>query len=194
LTLEGLVTGVENVRADVFLSNRFTEGARAYIGRLIATFGKVEELAVENTGRPLAAKPTESGRFRLARLGDAAEFKRLLVEVHVSGLNRAKADGNISVDLLVRLAIIKFLRSELPLQFAVVTERCRARLKSYEGPRQLAPGKGHELRERFASFQVEKKAILRRVGQDLFQILRDIDKQTLGKMRHSLFGEDRRRS
>jgi len=138
----------------------------------------------------MATKPTESGRFRLARLGDAGEFKRLLLDVHVSGLNRAKTDGNISVDLLVRLAIIKFLRSELPLQYGVVTERCRARLKTYEGPRQTGGGKGHELRERFARFQVEKKSILRRVGQDLFLMLREIDKQTLAKMRRSLFGDD----
>lgn len=194
ITLEGLVTGVDNVRTDVFLSSRFTEAARAYIARLISTFGKVEELATDNTAAPrppsLIARPGESGRFRLARLGDAAEFKRQLVDLHVTGLNRAKAENNICVDLLVRLAIIKFLRSELPLQFAVVTERCRARLKSYEGPRQAAAGKGHELRERFSRFQVEKKGILRRVGQDLFQMLREIDKQTLGKMRRSLFSED----
>ena len=194
IALEGLTTGVDNVRIDVFLSSRFSEAARAYIARLIANFGKVEELATEGFGsaRPssLFAKTTESGRFRLARSGDAAEFKRLLTDVHVSGLNRAKSEGNISVDFLVRLAIIKFLRSELPLQYAVVTERCRARLKSYDGPRLPSTAKGHELRERFARFQIEKKAILRRVGQDLFQTLRDIDKQTLAKMRLSLFGED----
>lgn len=193
IILEGLVTGVDNVRVDVFLSGRFTETARGYIARLISAFGKVEELAAESAqARPqsVAAKPGESGRFRLSRLGDAVEFKRQLVDVHVGGLNRAKADGNISVDLLVRLAIIKFLRSELPLQYGVVTERCRLRLKSYEGPRQPAAGKGHELRELFSRFQIDKKGILRRVGQDLFQTLREIDKQTLGKMRRSLFGED----
>src|SRR5919201_2805200 len=124
LLLEDLVTGVDNVRVDVFLSNRFSEAARAYMARLIANFGKVEELALDSLQRPTAllAKPTESGRFRLARSGDAAEFKRLLADVHVSALNRAKAEGNISVDLLVRLAIIKFLRSELTLQYSVVTE------------------------------------------------------------------------
>ena len=183
IALQGLVTGVDNVRSDVFLSGRFTEMARSYIARLISSFGKVEELAVESSStlRPpsLAAKPGESGRFRLAKLGDAAEFKRQLVDIQVAGLNRAKSEGNISVDLLVRLAVIKFLRSEMPIQFGVVTERCRARLKSYEGPRQSAAGKGHELRERFARFQVEKKGILRRAGQDLFQMLREIDKQTL---------------
>ncbi len=193
IVLEGLVTGVDNVRVDVFLSGRFTEMARAYIARLIASFGKVEELTTEITSlRPssMGAKPNESGRLRLAKLGDAAEFKRQLVDIHVAGLNRGKAENNISVDLLVRLAIVKFLRSELPLQYGVVTERCRARLKAYEGPRQPAAGKGHELRELFSRFQVDKKGILRRVGQDLFQTLREIDKQTLGKMRRSLFGED----
>lgn len=201
LALERLMTGVDNVRSDVFLSAKFTEAARLHISRLIINFGNVENIAEDQFSAPppsaifvgpslATAKPTESGRFR-PRGYDPGEFKRLLVDVHVAGLSRAKADNNLDVDLMVRNAIVKFLRNELPVQFNQVLERCRAKLKGYEGPRQVGPhGKAHEMRERFASFQVNKKNVLRRAGQDLFQTLREIEKQTLGKMRRSLFGEE----
>ena len=71
-------------------------------------------------------------------------------------------------------------------QFAQVLERCRVLLKTYEGMRQ---GKGVEYRERVAAFQVRKKIILRKTGQDLFETLREIEKETLARTRRSLFGE-----
>jgi hypothetical protein len=46
-----------------------------------------------------------------------------------------------------------------------------------------------EYRERVAAFQVRKKIILRKTGQDLFETLREIEKETLARMRRSLFGE-----
>jgi len=104
-------------------------------------------------------------------------------------LNRAQAENNVCLDLLFYLASLKFQRSELVSQFNMVVERCRARVKQYEGPRQSGTARTLELRERFVRFQINKKAILRRAGQDLFSILRSIEKEALGKTRRSLFGE-----
>ena len=83
------------------------------------------------------------------------------------------------------MAIIKFLRIELGSQFAQMLERCRMTLKSYEGVRQQ---KALEYRERVAAFQVAKKVILRKTGQELFRTLREIEKETLARTRRSLFG------
>src|SRR5947209_4108439 len=131
LSLEGLTTGVDNVRADVFLSAKFTEAARLYLARLIVSYGNVDDLVVDDGARaqqrppsvlPLAASTKEkspaddSGKMR-AKAAEPAEFKRMLVDVQVAGLNRAKSEANLCVDLMVRMAVIKLLRSELPLQF-----------------------------------------------------------------------------
>ena len=107
--------------------------------------------------------------------------------MHVAALNRAKGDNNVAVDLLARLAVIKFLRMELNSQFAQVLERCRMMLKTYEGVRQQ---KALEYRERVASFQVRKKIIQRKTGQELFLQLRDMEKETLARMRRSRFGDN----
>ncbi len=112
-------------------------------------------------------------------------MKPLLAEVHSAALNRTKAEGNPCLDLLARVAIIKFLRIELGSQFAQILERCRMMLKSYEGVRQQ---KALEYRERVGAFQVAKKIILRKTGQELFRTLREIEKETLARTRRSLFG------
>jgi class 3 adenylate cyclase len=195
IALDGLARGVDNVRHDVYLSPKFTEIARQQLFRLVAKYGNVEDIAAEEAdpARPpsMFRKPGDSQKLAAYKPGvDPAEFRRMLVEVHVSALNRAKSESNISIDLMARLAVIKFLRNEMPLQFNQVIERCRAKLKHMEGPRQSHANKAHTMRERFSQFQIAKKAVLRKVGQDLFETLREIEKQTLSKMRRSLFGEE----
>jgi hypothetical protein len=186
LSLDGIQLGIDNVRHDVWLSPAFTKPVGAHIAKLIARYGNVESVisaeAVGSIGGPrnLFAKFTPAA-------GKGPEVKQLLLELHKSALNRAKADGSIAVDLLARAAVIKFLRAELNAQFANALDRCRATLKSYEGVRQQ---KAFEYRETVAAFQIGKKNILRQAGQELFRILREIDKETLGRMRRSLFGDN----
>jgi class 3 adenylate cyclase len=188
LTLEDLQLGVDNLRHDVHLSPRFVEQARLQIARLIVRHGDMEGLlAAEKTERPGGNQFIGSAAGWKAQPGKAgaSELKPLLADLHVSALNRAKAAENLSVDVLARAAIVKFLRIELNSQFAQMLERGRMMLKSYEGVRQQ---KALEYRERVAGFQVAKKIILRKTGQELFRILREIEKETLARMRRSLFG------
>src|ERR1700693_6071999 len=186
--LEGIAVGVDNLRHDVALSPRFVETARAHVMRIIVRHGELEGLlAAESTQKtqgPSWMRNTTAGSAR--NPADKSDWKPLLAELHLAALNRAKKEENISVDLLARLAVTKFLRTEMHQQFAQVLERCRVLLKSYEGMRQ---GKGVEYRERMAAFQVRKKIILRKTGQDLFETLREIEKESLARMRRSLFGE-----
>lgn len=245
LVLEGLQTGVDNVRTDVSLSPKLVDIARQHIAKLLAKYGDVEELVKEDafslamsqnpaamgvprgtyigsppmpgataaptsrptgfigaptiapgSGRPTGfiGAPQVNAAIMAARNAGAkaepADFKKLMADLLVGSLNRAKTDNNINLDLLTRLAVIKMLRAELVGQFSTLLEKCRTKLKNYEGPRAMNPHKGVELREQFAGFQVNKKIVLRKTGQELFATLREIEKETLAKMRRSLFGED----
>ena len=188
IALEGLAVGVDNLRHDVALSPKFVERARAHITRLIVRYGELEGLlAAEAPARNQGPAWLRNAAGKMDRApAEQGDFKSLLAELHLSALNRAKKEENISIDLLARLAITKFLRSEMSQQFAQLLERCRLMLKSYDGIRQE---KSVEYRERVATFQVRKKIILRKTGQDLFETLREIEKGTLARTRRSLFGE-----
>jgi hypothetical protein len=187
LSLDGLQLGIDNVRHDVWLSPSFTKAAGAHIGKLIAKYGNVEVvMSAEGASSPHSPKNIFS-RVVPALAGKNADLKPLLVDVHRTAVGRAKTEGNPALDLLARAAVIKFLRSELNAQFASALERCRTTLKGYEGVRQQ---KALEYREKVAAFQIAKKNILRQVGQDLFRLLREIDRETLATMRRSLFGDE----
>src|SRR6266567_5662304 len=164
-SLEGISVGVDNLRHDVVLSPKFVESRPAQ-GPSWMTH--------------------QAGRIARPR-NDPGGWKAALTDLQVGSLNRAKKEFKLSVDLLARLAVTKFLRTEMNLQFSQVLERCRVLLKSYDSMRQ---GKAHEYRERLATFQVRKRIILRKTGQEIFETLREVEKSTLARTRRSLFGEE----
>ena len=195
LELTGLLTGIDNVRHDVFLSPTFTDATRQHVQRLIAMYGNVEDILALDAPRARQIAPPSMlwGKGEpprpVAKSGaDPADFKRLLTDLMILALNWAKGDGNLSLDLLARVAVIKLLRTELTAQYNAVLERLRAKLAEYEGPRQARIHKAVEIRERCAAFQLAKKLLLRKAGQELLQTLREIEKETLARMRRALFG------
>ena len=188
LSFSGLQLGVDNLRYDVFLSPRVSEDLRLHLARYIRHFGEVESLLdmdVPTAARSPFLRPAAEGAARLRKTGPA-DLKTLLVELHLAILNRAKAEDNPSIDVLGRLAVLKFIRTELQVQFARILEQCRLKTKSLEGVRQV---KMLETQELVSSFQVRKKIILRKTGQELFRLLREVEKETLARTRRSLLGE-----
>ncbi len=189
VSLDGLCVGVDNLRHDVVLSPKFTELARAQIARLIARHGELDGL-LSAEAPPSTQGPSwmrnQAGKAAQPK-SDPSDWKSILTELQVASLNRAKKDFKLTVDLLARLAVTKFLRTEMNLQFSLVLERCRVLLKSYDSMRAQ---KAHEYRERLAAFQVRKRIILRKTGQEIFETLREVEKSTLARTRRSLFGEE----
>ncbi|MDP9162427.1 MAG: hypothetical protein M3O09_19650 [Acidobacteriota bacterium] len=190
LSLSGLQLGVDNLRHDVYLSPKFVHQARFQITRLIVRAGNLEGLLAAETPKPLPPNrfvaPSMSLKPRTQP--EPPELKPLLSAIHLASLNQAKDVRNIQIDLLGRSAILKFLRAELSVQYVQVLERCRTNLTLLDGVRQQ---KSLEFRDRVAAFQVSKRRILRQTGQEIFRTLREIEKETLARMRRSLFGNER---
>jgi class 3 adenylate cyclase len=190
VSLTGLAVGVDNLRHDVVLSTKFADATRAQISRQIARHGEVEGLLSAEAAQSAQGPSWLRSQVRVGETRaktESSEWKAILAELHVAALNRAKKEGKVPVDLLARLAVTKFLRTEMNLQFAQVLERCRVLLKNYDGMRQE---KAMEYRERVNGFQVRKKIILRKTGQELFETMREVEKGTLARTRRSLFGQD----
>jgi hypothetical protein len=182
-----LQLGVDNLRYDVFLSPRITADLSFHLARYICRFGEVESLFAMEVPSATQSKFIRAveGPARLRQSGPA-DLKTLLVSIHLTILNRAKAEGNPSIDLLGRLAVLKFIRTELQTQFARMLEQCRMKSKALEGVRQV---KMMQTQELVSSFQVRKKIILRRAGQEMLRLLREIERETLLRTRRSLLGE-----
>ena len=112
LALSGLQLGVDNLRYDVFLSPRLTGDLTFHLARYIRRFGEVESLfEMDVPSAPQTKFIRSSGEAPKLQKADPADVKTLLVSIHLAILNRAKAEGNPSIDVLGRLAVFKFIRT-----------------------------------------------------------------------------------
>jgi hypothetical protein len=170
-----LAIGVDNIHHDVFLSPKFIQAAHDYLLDLIR----------QNTG---------SAQFpgmepRATRGPDSVAFRRLLSELLQSSLTQAKYHKNIEIDLLFRLSLLKFLTAEIGNQFANIIlegkEWVRQRGEQFERSQQA-----HVIKARLSELQASRRAVVRHVGQQVAQILAEVEDNTIAKTRRALFGED----
>jgi len=175
LPMASLAIGVDNIRHDVFLSPKFVQIARDYLFDLI---------------RQNASNSFLSGvEFRSSKPADSTAFRKVLADLLRNSLTTAKHHKNIEIDLLFRLAILKFLTTELQNQFANVIldgkEYIRKRGEYFERSQQA-----HVIKARLTEMQSARRDVLRLIGQTVAQILNDIEENVIAKARRALFGED----
>lgn len=170
-----LAIGVDNIHHDVFLSPRFVQSARDYLFDLIR----------QNT----SATYLPGIDLRSVRPPDTSAFRKLLAELFQSALTQAKFQKNIEIELLFRLAIVKFLTVELVNQFANIIhegkEYIRQRGEYFERSQQA-----HVIKARLSELQSARRKVLRAVGQQVAQLLIDVEENVISKTRRALFGED----
>lgn len=175
LPMGTLSIGVDNIHYDVFLSPKFIQIARDYLFDLI---------------RQNVSSSYFSGiDSRSSKPVDSTTFRKLLTDVLQTSLNRAKHQKNIEIDVLFRLAILKFLSGELLTQFANVIldgkEYIRKRGEYFERSQQA-----HVIKARLSEMQSGRRDILRLIGQVVAQMLNDIEDNVISRARRALFGDE----
>jgi hypothetical protein len=175
LPMSSLSIGVDNIHHDVFLSPKFVQVARDYLFDLIR----------QNTSGTYLS----GVEIRNSKPVDSSTFRKLLAEILQSSLTNAKHQKNIEIDLLFRLALLKFLTTELQNQFAnvilEVKEYIRKRGEYFERSQQA-----HVIKARLSEMQSARRDVVRVIGQLVAQILNDIEENVIAKARRALFGED----
>ncbi|HMH80502.1 MAG TPA: hypothetical protein VK514_09775 [Candidatus Acidoferrum sp.] len=175
LPMATLAIGVDNIHHDVYLSPKFVYASRDYLFELI---------------RQHTAGSFISGvELRNAKTIDGAGFRKLLTDLLQSSVTQAKYQKNIEIDLLFRLAILKFLTQELGNQFANLIlegkEWIRQRGEHFERSQQA-----HVIKAKLSELQTARRRVLRTVGQQVAQMVVDAEENVVCKVRRALFGEE----
>jgi hypothetical protein len=175
LPMGSLAIGVDNIHHDVFLSPKFVQAARDYLFDVIRQY-------TSSTYLPgIELRPT--------RGPDSAAFRKLLSELLQSALTQAKYHKNIEIDVLFRLGLLKFLTYEIGNQFANLIlegkEWIRKRGEHFERSQQA-----HVIKARLSELQSARRGVIRRVGQQVAQIVADVEDVVISKARRALFGDD----
>ena len=175
IPMGSLAIGVDNIHHDVFLSPKFVQAAREYLFDVIRQ-------STSNTYLP-------GIELRASRGPDGAGFRKLLSELLQSSLTQAKYHKNIEIDLLFRMGLLKFLTFEMGNQFANLIlegkEWIRKRGEHFERSQQA-----HVIKARLSELQSARRSVIRRVGQQVAQIVSDVEDNVIAKARRALFGED----
>src|SRR5213080_1187449 len=175
IPMASLAIGVDNIHHDVFLSPKFVQAARDYLFDVIR----------QNT----SSTYLPGIELRASRGPDGGGFRKLLSELLQSSLTQAKYHKNIEIDLLFRLGLLKFLTFEIGNQFAILVlegkEWIRKRGEHFERSQQA-----HVIKARLSELQSARRGVIRRVGQQVAQIVIDVEDNVIAKTRRALFGED----
>jgi hypothetical protein len=175
IPMGSLAIGVDNIHHDVFLSPKFVQAARDYLFDVIRQ-------STSNTYLP-------GIELRASRGPDNAAFRKLLSELLQTSITQAKYHKNIEIDLLFRLSLLKFLTFEIGNQFANLIlegkEWIRKRGEHFERSQQA-----HVIKARLSELQSARRGVIRRVGQQVAQIVIDVEENVIAKARRALFGED----
>ncbi|HEV2113239.1 MAG TPA: hypothetical protein VGR50_03765, partial [Terriglobales bacterium] len=175
IPMGSLAIGVDNIHHDVFLSPKFVQAARDHLFDLIRQSTKKTYLA--------------GIELRAVKGPDNAAFRKLLTDLLQSALTQAKFHKNIQIDLLFRLALLKFLTAEISNQFANLIlegkEWIRQRGEHFERSQQA-----HVIKARLSELQSARRGVIRGVGQQVAYVVADVEETVISKARRALFGED----
>jgi hypothetical protein len=180
LSLGTLAVGVDNIHHDVFLSPKFVELTGTYLLEFIRQNANLAFLSQSDRKQPGRKAP---------RSLEPGTWKRHLSDLLHAGLQRAKFGKNIEVDLLLRVALLKFLTQEISAQFANLMlegkEWIRSRGEHFDHTEQA-----HVVKARLAELQADRRNVFRQTGQHVFQVMVEIEENGLARSRKALFGEE----
>ena len=190
LPLGTLAVGVDNIHHDVFLSPRFVEMTGAYLLEFIRQNANLTFLAQGERPKAERRQANRRGSDRgPARPPEASVWKRNLSDLLNGALQQAKYGQNIEIDLLFRVALLKFLTQEISTQFANLMLEAREWIRSRGGHFDQTE-QAHVMKARLAELQADRRNMFRLAGQHVFQAISDIEENTLGRSRKALFGDE----
>src|ERR1700722_16717552 len=194
LPLGTLSVGVDNIHHDVYLSPAFVETTESYLLEFIRQNANlpflVQNERTQPAGRPeRRVAPRREAERKAPRAAESPSWKKKLSDLLHAGLQQAKYEQNIEVDLLLRVTLMKYLTQEISTQFANLLleakEWIRARGQHFDQSEQ-----GHVIKARLAEVQADRRNLFRLVGQHVFQAIQDIEESSLARSRKALFGDE----
>src|SRR5258705_11476182 len=175
IPMGSLAIGVDNIHHDVFLSPRFVQASREYLFDLIRQHTKGSYVS--------------GTELRAVKSPDHPTFRKLLTDFMQSAVTQAKFHKNVEIDLLFRLALLKFLTLEIGNQFANLIlegkEWIRQRGEHFERSQQA-----HVIKAKLSELQTARRRVLRTVGQQVAEMVVDVEEHVVCKARRALFGEE----
>src|ERR1019366_9061503 len=161
----------------------------AYLLDFIRQTANLTFLSQTDRSQPERRQAQRRESDRRARAPEVATWKRQISDLLHAGLQHAKYEQNIEIDLVLRVALLKFLTKEISTQFANLILEAKEWIRSRGGHFDHTE-QAHVIKARLAELQADRRNMFRQVGQHVFQALMEIEENSLARSRKALFGDE----
>src|SRR6185437_3627792 len=142
LPLSSLAVGVDNIHHDVYLSPGWSEQTRTYLLELIRQITNLNYAVQKGTKKPKGP--------------ETAAWKRQLLDLLQTSITTAKFEKKIEIDLLLRVALLKFLTHEIGNQFATLLLEAKEWIRN-RGEYFDRSEQAHVMKSRLAEIQADRR-------------------------------------
>ena len=106
---------------------------------------------------------------RKLRAPEVSSWKRQLSDLLHAGLQHAKYEQNIEIDLVLRVALVKFLTQEIITQFANLMLEAKEWIRSRGGHFDHTE-QAHVIKARLAELQADRRNMFRQTGHTFIRL------------------------
>jgi len=174
LPLGTLAVGVDNIHHDVFLSPIFVETTEAYLLEFIRQNANLQFLSQSDRSPGDRRTPgRRDAHKKPARAQEGSSWKRRLSDLLHGGLQKAKFEKNIEIDLLLRATLVKYLTQEIGTQFGNLLLEAKEWIRG-RGEHFDHTEHAHVIKARLAELQADRRNLFRIVGQHVSPAILEI--------------------
>ncbi len=172
-SLNRLAFGVDSIHIDVHLSPQVHSAVKRAVAVSMIKHSRAEDFLEEIR--------------RDRRENEKLVLKQVCTEVLREGIQRAKSESEVQIDLLGQFAIAKMVLEETRREYRRLVTTFEVLVRDFELSRKYDEHEWLKMKAKLAEIKQNQKRIVRLVGEELFQVLADVQAKNLKDIRESQF-------
>jgi hypothetical protein len=173
LPLNRLVLGVDNLHLDVHISPQVHNTVKRAIFLLMIKHSRTENF-FEDYNKEICENEKKT-------------LNRICTNVLLEGINRAKSESEVQIDFLGQASLAKLFLEEIKNQYEKLIANVEDINRTYELSQKHDPFEFFKLKEKLTEIKLNQRRIFLLVGEELFQVLADVNANNLRNIRESNF-------
>jgi hypothetical protein len=173
LPLNRLILGVDNLHLDVHISPQVHNAVKRAIFLLIIKHSRTENF-FEDYKKEICENEKKT-------------LNHICTNVLLEGINRAKSEAEVQIDFLGQASLAKLFLEEIKNQYEKLIANVEDINRTYELSEKHDPFEFFKLKEKLTEIKLNQKRIFLLVGEELFQVLADVNANNLRNIRESNF-------
>lgn len=173
LSLDRLVCGVDGIHVDVRISSQVYNALRHAVTVSMVKHSRTEGLF--DVGQ------------RDRRENEKLALRKVCASVLLQGIHRAKAASEVQIDFLGQVALAKLFLDEIRNEYRRLMSRLETLIRTRELSRNCDQLEWLKMKEKLAEIKHRRDRIVRKAGEELFQVLADVQAKDLRRIRESNF-------